>query len=75
MTRLLRSVIPSWSGTGVNLIRQMVFKNLIRWSELDLSRAFQLFYRQIKYKMDNYALIINNQEFIFSKIEFSSKIN
>ena len=43
-------------------------QNLIRWSELDLSRAFQLFYRQIKFKMDNYALIINNQEFIFSKM-------
>ena len=45
-----------------------VSENLIRWSELDLSRAFQLFYRQIKFKMDNYALIINNQEFIFSKM-------
>ena len=40
----------------------------MRWSELDLSRPFQMFYREIKYKMDNYALIIHNQQFIFETI-------
>jgi hypothetical protein len=42
--------------------------SIMRWSELDLSLPFQMFYRDIKYKIDNYALIIHNQQFIFDKI-------
>ena len=41
---------------------------ITRWTELDLSRPFQLFYRDLRLRVDSYALVVANQETIFATL-------
>ena len=42
--------------------------SIVRWMELDLSRPFQMFTRDLGIKVDSYALVIVNQEMIFKTL-------
>ncbi|CAG5097928.1 Oidioi.mRNA.OKI2018_I69.XSR.g15294.t1.cds [Oikopleura dioica] len=42
--------------------------SIVRWMELDLSRPFQMFTRELGIKVDSYALVIVNQDMIFNTL-------